>query len=530
MTWPLLLDFSVKLGGNALDPGQTLWGFWWLRYATSFGGSPMFSPLLWWPEGVPLWFQTWDLPSAIAVWPLWGWLPDVTLYNLPLFASFPLSGFTFFLFCRYSSGGTLGPFLAGCLYTFSTFHFAHATSTLHLASMQWTPLFFLGLSRTLREPGYAGPCLAGLALGLATLTSPYHLLFSVLGGSFVLCATLLQVKRVSWRRPTSAQCTVVVGIFVICAGWLLAGMTRSYLHEPFVGNHDPFTYSADLESFFLPNSTNVWSRYVGAWRSWGGMDWEYGNYVGYIAWFLALAAAIRNRDARVFVAMAVVGAVLALGPRLQVGGEVYGFEPLPYAWLLRAIPVLAFSGMPLRLTWLTTFGVIAAAGVSLCWMSHRGTSMKAAAVAATLLAMVEIWPRPFIMTEIPRPPIFREWAANTTRWAVIDGTLPTLALLHQMQHHHPMLAGYVTRTPQRSLAALRDDPFLSIFFRAPIGAPATPRLPIPPEQARSILEALHVRFVIIDVTRVPIAKEIGLVERYRAQSTFVYELVPSQAR
>jgi hypothetical protein len=70
---------------------------------------------------------------------------------LLLAASFVASGWTFSLLCRELWGGRLGPFLAGCLYTFSTWHFAHAQMQLHLASMQWTPLFLLGVVRTINR-------------------------------------------------------------------------------------------------------------------------------------------------------------------------------------------------------------------------------------------------------------------------------------------------------------------------------------------------------------------------------------------
>src|SRR5690349_21890798 len=98
-TWPLARDFGSRLGGDLTDPWQTYWGFWWWHESARLGTSPMYTPLLWWPEGVRLWFQTWDIPSAIAAWFLWGRLSGVVVYNLLLFATFPLAGFACYALC-----------------------------------------------------------------------------------------------------------------------------------------------------------------------------------------------------------------------------------------------------------------------------------------------------------------------------------------------------------------------------------------------------------------------------------------------
>src|SRR5687767_837242 len=77
-TWPLLLNLRTGLAGDLTDPWQTLWGFWWLRHYREFGPSPSFATLLWWPHGAPLWFQTWDIPSAAAQLVTARWMSEIT--------------------------------------------------------------------------------------------------------------------------------------------------------------------------------------------------------------------------------------------------------------------------------------------------------------------------------------------------------------------------------------------------------------------------------------------------------------------
>jgi len=170
-TWPLLARFGTDIGGDRGDAWQTLWGFWWWRDSLSRGASPFSCDALRWPWGVPMWLQTWDLPGALAVLPGWALvprLPEVALYNVVIFASFPLAGFTAYLLCRELWGGHLAPFLAGALFTFSAYHFGHALGHLHVVSMEWSPLYFLGLVRTVRRHGPGGPALAGAVTLIAS--------------------------------------------------------------------------------------------------------------------------------------------------------------------------------------------------------------------------------------------------------------------------------------------------------------------------------------------------------------------------
>jgi hypothetical protein len=171
------VQFSERLAGDSLDPWQTLWGFWWFGYALSSGQSIFFCPLLWWPDGVTLWFQSWDLPSAVLAMVLSSHWSQVEVYNAIVLMSFVLGGLTFYELCRGVWGGYLGPLLAGCIYTFSTFHTGHAQMQLHLASIQWAPLYFLGLHKLVGTPRLRYAVLTGVGLSLAAAASMYHLLF-----------------------------------------------------------------------------------------------------------------------------------------------------------------------------------------------------------------------------------------------------------------------------------------------------------------------------------------------------------------
>jgi len=522
-TWPLLARFGREIGGDRGDAWQTLWGFWWWKESLfRLGTAPTFCPLLRHPHGVPMWFQTWDLPALLATLPLWAvpGLPEVSVYNAAIFASYPLSGLALYLLCRELWGGWLGPFLAGALYTISAYHLGHALGHLHVVSMEWSPLYFLGLVRTLRRPGWRAPAGAGLALAAAAGASFYHLL-SCLVGTLVLAAFWLRSDRASLlSRAFALRAALLLAVFAALTGWLYAGMLRAYLAEPYAGSHDAVFFSADLLSFFLPNAASAWAGRFPAWRAWTGNAAESAGYLGYALIGLALAAGLRLRAARPWLGLALAGAVLALGPRLHVGGRVHAAPLLPYGWLERVLPVLAFAGVPARLSWLATFGLAVAAGGALSALERRGARWAALGVALAALGLLESWPHPFATSSWPAPAFLRRLASDPEPWAVLDGSDPLRQLWHQVLHRHPQVGGYVSRPPARLEAWLEGEPALRPFFAWP-----PPSSPYPPRQVSlELLQQLKVRFVIVDRARLAAAQALDLSLAFAGDGLWIYEV------
>jgi hypothetical protein len=472
-----------------------------------------------------MWFQSWDIPSAALAVLIPGSFSEIALYNALVFLSFPMSGWTFSLLCRELWGGRLGPFLAGCLYTFSAYHFAHAQMQLHLASMQWTPIYFLGLLRMARRGPYAGSLLAAFGLTLATMASIYYAVFCAVGTLVLVVSGALGNSQTLLSKRVMGSAVVSVAVFAATTGWLLVGMAHAYLAEPYVKVHDPAVFSADLQSFFLPNAVSHWSDASSAWMRWTGNDWESSSYIGYAMFGLALAAGVHGRNVRGFLWLALVGAVLALGPHPHVGGVVYRDISLPQAWLESLVPPLGFSGLPVRFSWLTTFGIAAAAGDSLSRLCRRGGAGRAVAILLTVVALAEAWPKQFMTTSWPSPKIFQNWAQDSGTWAVLDGTVLGRAMWHQMSHRHPIIAGYATRFPERVLRATHSHQVPRAFLPRPFGDDRN--IEVSAEEGQVELRRLGVRFVVVEENRERNALSLELTETYRGDGLVVYEVPPS---
>ena len=544
VTWPLASLTGSEIAGDLLDPVQTLWGFWWWRHSWEFSHFPFHSHLLWWPAGVPLWFQTWDIPAALVTLPLWGLAADTALYNGALFASFPLSGLTFYLLCRSRWGGHLGPSLAGSLYTFSTYHYAASTATLHIASMQWSPLYFLGLSMIAARSPIRGCVVAGIGLALAAVTSIYHLTFCMVATAIMI---ILHARRHGIDELTGRWRThlgLFVAVFLLLAGWLLVGMVRSYFEEPYAGSHSPVVFASDLQAFVLPNPVSRWSVYFPVSKEWSGATWASGAYCGYVTLTLALVGLRRVAGTTVYMVIAATGAVLALGPFLHIGGLIYSQVLLPCGWLLALVPGAGFGGIVSRFSWLTTFGLCMCAGATLTLLCGWGLRGSAIAIFITVLALIETWPMSFPVANLLRPAVMATWAEDARDWAVLDASSGSKPLWHQMIHRHAIVDGYVTRVPTRLSGALWSDPVLRSFFlsaqtwdlrsspgrlRGVLMAVTVPPQegPVPsidPVLARSHLRTLRIRYVILESTRTRVADAYGLREWYRGEGLVVYDI------
>jgi hypothetical protein len=116
--------------------------------------------------------------------------------------------------------------------------------TLHLASMQWSPLFFLGAVRVVRYARFRDALLAGIGITLATLASTYHLVFCAIGVVVLVLAGGLTDGDVPRVRSLVRRVAEVSAMLAIGAGWLIAGMVRAYVADDYVNSHDSMRFSA----------------------------------------------------------------------------------------------------------------------------------------------------------------------------------------------------------------------------------------------------------------------------------------------
>ncbi len=477
LTWPLCAHFSTEIGGDLGDHWQTLWGMWWVKKALlDLHQDPFFSRWVHWPQGMPMVFETFDFPDCLLVLPLWSFLPPIAVFNCAELWSYVLGGYFFYQFALELTGDRLASFLAGALFTFAPYHFGHALGHMHIVALEWVPLYFWMLERSIARPERRWPLLAAVALAAASLASWYYLLFCV----------VLTVPYLLWRVATERELRTVselrrallLGAAYLALMWpLFSAMLADRAAEPWDGAHDPITFSADLWSFFVPNAAqSIGFNFRSVWGRFSGNPAENCDYLGYALLALAILGAATTRRARIWLAIAVGGVVLALGPYLRTGGEVHRDHLLPYGWLSKVFPLLDFTGCPVRAGFVAIFALSAAAAVGLAWLLRPGASRMARTLCAAglvLVAGVELWPHPFTTSHFPVPAPFESWAKDPSTFAVLDLSGDTRPLYNAVLHGHPLVDAYLSRTPTRLNRWLDEHPVIG-HLRHPHGGLGPP--------------------------------------------------------
>lgn len=466
-TWPLAANFTTHLGGDAGDPLQTLWAWRTLHDALHALRNPFVTDLVYFPHGAPLVFMTFDLPTACLTLPLWHVLPPVGVYNAGVLFAFWITAFGAYRLVHELTRDRAVALCAGVALTATPYHFAHAAGHMHLIAMGWVPLYLVHLHRLIEgRAARRDPILGGLFLALATLASFYHLLFAMVLTPvlFVHAARHHRGHLFGGRFLKEALC--LCATFMLVAGPLVIAVLHQRSLEPIAGAHSALTFSGDVQSFFVPNLVQrLQTSFGAAARHWTGNGAEIALYVGYTLLVGAILSAVfAGALARTYLAMAILGGLLALGPVLHVGGQILKDVPLPYALLVKALPPIEFMGVPARLGYVMYLGFIVAAAIGLARLRGRLTRRPALRWIALLLPMAlllaEYAPKPLPLTALPVPAPMLDWARSRERFAVLDLSGPYRMMWHALIHGQPMTGGNLTRVPARLERWYRELPIV----------------------------------------------------------------------
>jgi hypothetical protein len=395
LTWPLARVFGTRIAGGLGDPHVTLWSMRWMRDALGSFQNPFFTTRLYHPLGTTLVFHTFDLPSTLLVLPLWGLLPEVAIYNTAVVFAFALTAYGMFRLAREVTRDVLCALLSGVLFAAVPYHFAHLQGHLHLMSMGWIPLYVVHLLRMLSgEARRRDAVLGGLFLALACLASWYHLLFAAAISAPLLAWGVIHHRDACLSRQFLHQVLVLLGTWTVFAGPLLVAMVLAKGHEEILGAHDSLLFSADAYSFLYPSKIQTWCHAGAPTLPWGSEIGEHATYVGFTLLALACLAALVHPLGRAFLAVALLGAILSMGPQLQWNGQILGLK-MPYWYLEQSIPMLRFGGVPVRFGYVMYFGLVAAAASGLAYLRKAVPAAPVAiVVAVAALAFYEYRPCP----------------------------------------------------------------------------------------------------------------------------------------
>lgn len=514
VTWPIAIHFTRGIVGRVegVDAYQNAWNLWWVSYAVTHGLSPFTTHLLYYPDGVSLFWQTLGFSQGILALPVTLTAGPVAAFNFIVVTSFILAGYFTFVLVRHLTASTTAALVAGTVFAFSPFHLEKVLDgNLEVAAIQWVPCFVFVLYRLLERPAWIWALLSGVLLLWVSLGSWYYGLFCVIyTGCAIMTWLLFRPLAQGVRYLFWGSIPLVLWALVLAPQIMMLAHSGDALLFDMRGIQ--VERSADLMDFFLPNPAHPW---------WGPAitTMRASIYPHAVLWNVALGS--------VGIALAIVGGVttwqhswrwmvlllatllLALGPTLRIAGYDTGM-PLPFA-LLKDLPGIRAGQRPNHMALLSTLMVAILAGYGTAWMSVRlirrkegirsyrsswclGLTLIAAIVAidgnAGLLAVVERPVHPFYTT-LPEP----------------DGALLALPLYYninrsenltpQMVHAWPILGGYVARPPAYPFIT-----YIPGIRELESGYAETDDILTPgwPESGQQALAAYAIRYITLDLT------------------------------
>lgn len=462
LTYPLIRDFSTHFFSDNGDGFMNVWNLWWVNTAVS---QPSIHPTLWhtdllhWPFGVTLLGQTLNPFNGLAAVMLLRFSSLVQSHNLIVLFSFVMSGVTAYWLAYYLTRSIWGSLLAGYVFTFSSYHFAHYYGHLNLISMEWIPLFALCWYVLITRPNPWMGIASALTLWLVLLCDYYYFLYCFLiGFLIVLWRTAAQRDfRFLFDREYRTPLAIFVLMSLLLTGPIVLPLLRLLQTDPLLDAHNPVNFSLDLFALFVPGETWRFSRLTeGYWSKLPLGISETSVYLGYSVLALLGYLWIKRREAKntgiveinLWYFLAIFFFLLALGPVLRINGKIAYESLMPYTLLETILPFMKLSGVPVRMAVMVTLSasVLSAMAISLLIRTSRGRLFACFLVA---LLVIEYLPASLPAAPSGFPNYVTALAELPHDGGVLDLAAPTkyLQLYYQTEHRKPMAFGYIARTP-----------------------------------------------------------------------------------
>lgn len=457
LTHPLLARFSSHYFADDGDGLQNVWNLWWVNKAvTELHQSPWYTPYLHSPRGTSLIGHTLNPFNGFVAIPLLRFISLVETHNAIVVGAFVTGGLTAFWLAYRVTGSVAGSLVAGFVFTFSNYHFAHAQGHLQLVSLEWIPLFLLCWLALLDQPTPGMALAAAATLCLVILCDYYYFFYCTIAA---LLMALWHTARARdplalLRRPFRIPLAVFLATAAVTSGTLAIALVLANASDPLTGSHPTTDLSLDLLAPLIPGGHwrfRDWTRFY--WWNLPGTIHESSVHLGLAVLGMVAFAWRRRRTIGAdglgpwFLLLAVF-AVLSLGPVLHVGGRAIGGAVLPYAWLERLLPPLKLSGVPVRMMVMVTLaaGVLCAVGVK--GLLAAGSQRRWVLAPWLALLWFEYLPFPIPTTRIEVPPYVEALRRAPRREAVLDNAVDAERdLYYQTVHEKPLCFGYVARLP-----------------------------------------------------------------------------------
>ena len=497
----------------------TLWNYWYVGEHLTEPSSLLRSDLQYYPFGTNVYLRIGNLLDIVLYQPFDHLLPDVAARNAFLWFVLWLDAMAMFLVAFRLSGRAGVSFALALAFTFNRFLFEelfYGRSTNLLVFP--IPLFLLAGYQALLKGGVRRLVVAAGLLALAGLSYTFYGVFLVMAIAAMAPFHLWQLGARGFASRYLPRLAIVMGLtalFVLPAALpFLGGDVRDVLasyqlfDDPVVGIARGHDYAS--ESWFWTVVFEHSLNFVDALRSLGVLSLI---AVGFVA-----VAARRHRRALTYLAVAVMGFVLALGPffmfspetTLEMRGahESVSLIRLPMMWLMGNVPYFVRFGHPERFIVVAQTGLLLAlaSATPIAMARLKGRWVEAiAAVAIVGLACADSFvvnrSEVFHSEPLNHSPFLRGLADDEGS-VIVSLPLNASPFIcdHQRIHRRPMLNGYgsfflIEVVQRKEFMQLRQHNSVYRYLNQLM--PAGPGQPLPDKRDWSFFIENNVRCAIL---------------------------------
>ncbi len=265
-TYPLILDMNHSIYGYPGDSTGSIWYIWWRKFAIVHGLSPTLIPFVSAPFGAD-YSASINVPGYMFPQILIALVVnEIFAYNVCLILSFIIAGITMYYLARYLTKNRAAAAIAGLIFAFSPFHFAHAMGHLGIVmGLQWLPLYALCLMKLCAKPGWKGILGTGIVFAVMSLTDYYDgYIMGIFTAAFVpffLAYRWLRIRDIRMGEAlkiiTATGAAIVLGAVMMIP--FLANVFQQSTKEPLYYArpvYDLVVYSARPWDYVVPSVDN----------------------------------------------------------------------------------------------------------------------------------------------------------------------------------------------------------------------------------------------------------------------------------
>jgi hypothetical protein len=475
LTYPVVFKLRTYIpgGGDAFHWIRILW----------YTPVAIFNPhltklthdyLIFYPYGIPASpFQS--AYNQILTYLLSSVIDIHIVYTVLWLFSFILGAYGTYLLVKYLSGDRISSFIAGLVFAFSPYHFAHSLGHFGATSIEWIPFCALYLMKMFREGGSRNSFFAGVFFILVAMSDLQYMVFMgvfvILLFLYEICISLIKEKDYKKKIGKILYKYTLFGIISFLG---LIPLTIENILVAISGENflklDPYEavmYSTDFLSFFLPS---VYHPIFGdivkdIYSNFSGNSSENTTFIGYTVILLSIFATHKmkeNKDVKFWSISALLFSLISLGPLLHVNGNtsftVFNTTvPLPYIALYYLIPFLDNCRTTGRFFVIASlsFAVLAGYGISELLKSSKNNK-KMIAIVVSGLIIFEYLAIPVPMSVVNKPSFYEEISQDKDSYALLEipGTLKYDAgvslIYYQTIHGKPVIGNWAARFPSNA--------------------------------------------------------------------------------